>query len=116
MLGCDCQPGLALSKQPGCLDKAIFPLVVEVLSLLNVIPCSNELHGLSFRLTLSLEEKELSLRTLEENNLAQHNEVSQLLSAIHQAQQLHSVHRREILLTLSHTHRASFLRSESVRA
>ncbi|XP_008945178.1 PREDICTED: centrosome-associated protein CEP250, partial [Merops nubicus] len=48
------------------------------------------------RLTLSLEEKELSLRTLEENNLAQHNEMSQLLSAIHQAQQLHSDHRREI--------------------
>ncbi|NXO52537.1 CP250 protein, partial [Aramus guarauna] len=48
------------------------------------------------RLTLSLEEKELSLRTLEENNLAQHNEVSQLLSALHQAQQLHSDHRREI--------------------
>ncbi|KFO07136.1 Centrosome-associated protein CEP250, partial [Balearica regulorum gibbericeps] len=55
-----------------------------------------ELHALSFRLTLSLEEKELSLRTLEENNLAQHNEVSQLLSALHQAQQLHSDHRREI--------------------
>ncbi|NXT81098.1 CP250 protein, partial [Zapornia atra] len=49
-----------------------------------------------FRLTLSLKEKELSLRTLEENNLAQHNEVSQLLSALHQAQQLHSDHRREI--------------------
>jgi len=72
-------------------DKVIFPLVVEVLR-----PCSNELHALSFRLTLSLEEKELSLRTLEEDNLAQHNEVSQLLSAIHQAQQLHSDHRREI--------------------
>ncbi|XP_009959443.1 PREDICTED: centrosome-associated protein CEP250-like, partial [Leptosomus discolor] len=48
------------------------------------------------RLTLSLEEKELSLRTLEENNLAQHNEASQLRSAIHQAQQLHSDHTREI--------------------
>ncbi|NXR02763.1 CP250 protein, partial [Sagittarius serpentarius] len=55
-----------------------------------------ELHAPSFRLTLSLEKKELSLRTLEENNIAQHNEVSQLLSAIHQAQQLHSDHRREI--------------------
>ncbi|XP_074698827.1 centrosome-associated protein CEP250 isoform X3 [Strix aluco] len=48
------------------------------------------------RLTVSLEEKELSLRTLEENNLAQHNKVSQLLSALHQAEQLHSDHRREI--------------------
>ncbi|XP_042656756.1 centrosome-associated protein CEP250 isoform X3 [Tyto alba] len=47
------------------------------------------------RLTLSLEERELSLRTLEENNLAQHEEVSRLLSAIHQAEQLHSDHRRE---------------------
>ncbi|KAM6054219.1 LOW QUALITY PROTEIN: uncharacterized protein VSU04_011453 [Chlamydotis macqueenii] len=48
------------------------------------------------RLTLSLEEKELSLRTLEEKNLAQHSEMSQLLSAFHEAQQLHSDHRREI--------------------
>ncbi|CAM9139694.1 unnamed protein product, partial [Bubo scandiacus] len=47
-------------------------------------------------LTVSLEEKELSLKTLEENNLAQHNKVSQLLSALHQAEQLHSDHRREI--------------------
>ncbi|CAM9394105.1 unnamed protein product, partial [Bubo scandiacus] len=47
-------------------------------------------------LTVSLEEKELSLKTLEENNLAQHNQVSQLLSVLHQAEQLHSDHRREI--------------------
>lgn len=52
--------------------------------------------SLSFRLSLSLEQKELSLKTLEENNLAQQNEVSKLLSAIQQAQQLHSDHRREI--------------------
>lgn len=64
--------------------------------MLNVIPCSKELSALSFRLILSLEEKELSLRTLEENNLAQQNEVSQLLSAIHQAQKLHSERRSEI--------------------
>ncbi|XP_074740603.1 centrosome-associated protein CEP250-like [Strix uralensis] len=48
------------------------------------------------RLTVSLEEKELSLKTLEENNLAQHNKVSQLPSALRQAEQLHSDHRREI--------------------
>ncbi|KAM6113105.1 uncharacterized protein FYW35_008318 [Pterocles gutturalis] len=48
------------------------------------------------RLTLSLEERELSLRSLEEDNLAQRNEVSQLLSAVRQAQQLHSDHGREI--------------------
>jgi len=57
---------------------------------------SNELHVLSFRLSLSLEQKELSLKTLEENNLVQQNEVSKLHSAIQQAQQLHSDHRREI--------------------
>jgi len=57
---------------------------------------SNELHVLSFRLSLSLEQKELSLKTLEENNLVQQNEVSKLHSAIQQAQQLHSAHRREI--------------------
>lgn len=71
---------------------------------------------LSFRLTLSLEEKELSLRTLEEDNLVQHNEVSQLLSALHQAQQLHRERRREIPLTLSHTYTDSLLRLESMKA
>ena len=45
---------------------------------------------------MSLEEKELSLKTPEENNLAQHNKVSQLLSALRQTEQLHSDHRREI--------------------
>ncbi|XP_053814669.1 centrosome-associated protein CEP250 [Vidua chalybeata] len=48
------------------------------------------------RLTLSLEEKDLSLRTLEENNLAQINQVSQLRSALTQAEELHSEHRREM--------------------
>lgn len=99
-MGCDWQLGTGLNKQPLCLDKpqqTKHPLGPgSPMSLLNVISCSNELHALSFRLTLSLEEKELSLRTLEENSLAQHNEVSQLLSALHQAQQLHSDHRREI--------------------
>ncbi|XP_039419512.1 centrosome-associated protein CEP250 [Corvus cornix cornix] len=49
------------------------------------------------RLTLSLEEKDLSLRTLEEKNLAQINQASQLRSALHQAEELHSEHRRELL-------------------
>ncbi|XP_027574919.2 centrosome-associated protein CEP250 isoform X1 [Pipra filicauda] len=40
------------------------------------------------RLTVCLEEKELSLRTLEEKNLAQQNQVSELHSALHQAKQL----------------------------
>lgn len=48
------------------------------------------------RLTLSLEEKDLSLRTLEENNLAQMNQASQLRSALNQAEELHSEHRREL--------------------
>ncbi|XP_054130361.1 centrosome-associated protein CEP250-like [Melozone crissalis] len=48
------------------------------------------------RLTLSLEEKDLSLRTLEENNLAQISQVSQLRSALTQAEELHSEHRREV--------------------
>ncbi|XP_068064372.1 centrosome-associated protein CEP250-like [Anomalospiza imberbis] len=48
------------------------------------------------RLTLSLEEKDLSLRTLEENNLAQISQVSQLRSALTQAEELHAEHRREM--------------------
>ncbi|KFW74285.1 Centrosome-associated protein CEP250, partial [Manacus vitellinus] len=40
------------------------------------------------QLTVCLEEKELSLRTLEEKNLAQQNQVSELHSALHQAKQL----------------------------
>ncbi|XP_023795758.1 LOW QUALITY PROTEIN: centrosome-associated protein CEP250 [Cyanistes caeruleus] len=52
--------------------------------------------SLFHRLTLSLEEKDLSLRTLEENNLAQINQVSQLRSALNQAEELHSEHKREL--------------------
>ncbi|XP_033375068.1 centrosome-associated protein CEP250 [Parus major] len=52
--------------------------------------------ALVHRLTQSLEEKDLSLRTLEENNLAQINQVSQLRSALNQAEELHSEHRREL--------------------
>ncbi|XP_053921384.1 centrosome-associated protein CEP250-like isoform X2 [Cuculus canorus] len=48
------------------------------------------------RLTQSLKEKEEKLRTLEENNVAQHKEVSRLLSAIEQGQQQSSDDRREI--------------------
>ncbi|XP_068856008.1 centrosome-associated protein CEP250-like isoform X2 [Aphelocoma coerulescens] len=40
------------------------------------------------RPTLTLEEKELSLRSLEENNLAQIKQVSQLYSALHRGEQL----------------------------
>ncbi|NWR76319.1 CP250 protein, partial [Centropus unirufus] len=54
------------------------------------------LPALSSRLTQSVEEKELNLRTLEENNLAQHKEVFRLLSAIEEAQQQHSDDRKEI--------------------
>ncbi|XP_077643167.1 centrosome-associated protein CEP250 isoform X6 [Lonchura striata] len=56
----------------------------------------NTLESEKARLTLSLEEKDLSLRTLEENNLAQINQVSQLRSALTQAEELHSEHRREM--------------------
>ncbi|XP_053849124.1 centrosome-associated protein CEP250 [Vidua macroura] len=56
----------------------------------------NALEKEKARLTLSLEEKDLSLRTLEENNLAQINQVSQLRSALTQAEELHSEHRREM--------------------
>ncbi|NXX74697.1 CP250 protein, partial [Urocolius indicus] len=55
-----------------------------------------ELHVFSFRLALSVEEKELSLRTLEESNHAQHSKVSQLLSAALQAHQLPSDCRGDI--------------------
>ncbi|XP_017592139.1 PREDICTED: rootletin-like [Corvus brachyrhynchos] len=40
------------------------------------------------RPTLTLEEKELSFRSLEENNLAQIKQVSQLYSALHRGEQL----------------------------
>nr|XP_030144810.3 centrosome-associated protein CEP250 isoform X2 [Taeniopygia guttata] len=56
----------------------------------------NALESEKARLTLSLEEKHLSLRTLEENNLAQINQVSQLRSALTQAEELHSEHRNEM--------------------
>ncbi|XP_059336545.1 centrosome-associated protein CEP250 [Ammospiza nelsoni] len=56
----------------------------------------NALEKEKARLTLSLEEKDLSLRTLEENNLAQISQVSQLHSALTQAEELHSEHRREV--------------------
>ncbi|KAL9834856.1 centrosome-associated protein CEP250 isoform 2-T2 [Geothlypis trichas] len=56
----------------------------------------NALEKEKARLTLSLEEKDLSLRTLEENNLAQINQVSELHSALTQAEELHSEHRREV--------------------
>ncbi|NXD15910.1 CP250 protein, partial [Nothocercus nigrocapillus] len=65
----------------------------QELSRQKMLECSDVL---SFRLTLSLEKKELTLRTLEENSVSQQNEVSKLLSAIREAQQLHSDHRREI--------------------
>ncbi|XP_016158603.1 PREDICTED: centrosome-associated protein CEP250 [Ficedula albicollis] len=56
----------------------------------------NVLEREKARLTLSLEEKDLDLRTLEENNLAQINQASHLRSALNQAEQLHSEHRREL--------------------
>ncbi|XP_014741683.1 PREDICTED: centrosome-associated protein CEP250 [Sturnus vulgaris] len=56
----------------------------------------NVLEREKARLTLSLEKKDLSLRTLEENNLAQINQASQLRSALNQAEELHSEHRREL--------------------
>ncbi|KAI1233264.1 hypothetical protein IHE44_0004431, partial [Lamprotornis superbus] len=56
----------------------------------------NVLEREKARLTLSLEEKDLNLRTLEENNLAQINQASQLRSALNQAEELHSEHRREL--------------------
>ncbi|RMB95561.1 hypothetical protein DUI87_27671 [Hirundo rustica rustica] len=56
----------------------------------------NAVESEKARLTLSLEEKDLSLRTLEENNLAQINQTSQLRSALNQAEELHSEHRREL--------------------
>ncbi|XP_038015131.1 centrosome-associated protein CEP250 isoform X2 [Motacilla alba alba] len=56
----------------------------------------NALEREKARLTLCLEEKDLSLRTLEENNLAQISQVSQLRSALTQAEELHSEHRREM--------------------
>ncbi|KFV71282.1 Centrosome-associated protein CEP250, partial [Dryobates pubescens] len=55
-----------------------------------------ELNALSFSLTLALEEKDLNLRTLEESSLAQLTKVSQLVAALHQAQQLHSEQRTEM--------------------
>ncbi|XP_056363140.1 centrosome-associated protein CEP250-like [Oenanthe melanoleuca] len=56
----------------------------------------NVLEREKARLTLSLEEKDLDLRTLEENNLAQINQASHLRSALNQAEELHSEHRREL--------------------
>ncbi|XP_041346436.1 LOW QUALITY PROTEIN: centrosome-associated protein CEP250 [Pyrgilauda ruficollis] len=56
----------------------------------------NALEGEKARLTLSLEEKDLSLRTLEEDNMAHINQVSQLRSALTQAEELHSEHRTEM--------------------
>nr|XP_054500724.1 centrosome-associated protein CEP250-like [Agelaius phoeniceus] len=48
-------------------------------------------------LILSLEEKKVCLRTLEEQNLALHNQVSQCQSALQETEQLYSEHRRELL-------------------
>ncbi|XP_062361087.1 centrosome-associated protein CEP250 [Cinclus cinclus] len=56
----------------------------------------NVLEREKARLTLSLEKRDLSLRTLEENNLAQVNKASQLRSALNQAEELHSEHVREL--------------------
>ncbi|XP_019406256.1 PREDICTED: centrosome-associated protein CEP250 isoform X2 [Crocodylus porosus] len=47
-------------------------------------------------LTLSLEEKELRLKTLQERGAAQQSEIVSLQSAIHQAQQLHFDYQGEI--------------------
>ncbi|XP_054029312.1 centrosome-associated protein CEP250 [Dryobates pubescens] len=54
------------------------------------------LEGEKASLTLALEEKDLNLRTLEESSLAQLTKVSQLVAALHQAQQLHSEQRTEM--------------------
>ncbi|XP_066186562.1 centrosome-associated protein CEP250 isoform X2 [Sylvia atricapilla] len=75
----------------------------------------NALESEKARLTLSLEEKVLSLRTLEENNLAQ---TSQLRSALNQAEELHSEHRREVqeLNTQIHTLQDAVLQMEATQA
>ncbi|KFP28124.1 Centrosome-associated protein CEP250, partial [Colius striatus] len=93
VIGCKAQRDLSeaqeLSRQKG-LE------VVHLQKILEEKKRSNELHVFSFRLTQSVEEKELSLRTLEESNRAQHSKVSQLLSAALQAHQLLSDCRGEI--------------------
>ncbi|XP_069711072.1 caldesmon-like [Phaenicophaeus curvirostris] len=65
-----------------------------------------ERHNMKFQTSLKVLEsenarltqflKEVKLRTVEENNLAQHKEVSRLLSALEQGQQQYSDGKREI--------------------
>uniref|UniRef100_A0A8C3QZ31 Centrosome-associated protein CEP250 n=1 Tax=Cyanoderma ruficeps TaxID=181631 RepID=A0A8C3QZ31_9PASS len=78
----------------------------------------NTLESEKARLTLSLEEKDLSIRSLEENNLAQINQTSQLRSALNQAEELHSEHRRELqeLNTQIHTLQDTVLQMEAAQA
>ncbi|XP_066417947.1 centrosome-associated protein CEP250-like [Molothrus aeneus] len=57
----------------------------------------NALEKEKARLILSLEEKNVCLMTLEEQNSALNNQVSQCQSALQETEQLYSEHRRELL-------------------
>ncbi|XP_069731259.1 centrosome-associated protein CEP250-like [Phaenicophaeus curvirostris] len=54
------------------------------------------LESKNARLNQSLKERKVKVRILQESNLAQHKQVSRLLSAIEQSQQQHSNERREV--------------------